>query len=36
VTGTVGLDGVTEAFAALANPEAHAKILIQPWRDGGL
>jgi threonine dehydrogenase-like Zn-dependent dehydrogenase len=36
VTGKVGLDGVTEAFAALADPEAHAKILIEPWRDGGL
>lgn len=36
ITGKVGLDGVTEAFAALADPEAHAKILIEPWRDGGL
>ena len=36
VTGKVGLDGVTEAFAALADPEVHAKILIDPWRDGGL
>ena len=36
VTGKVGLDGVTEAFAALSDPEAHAKILIDPWRDGGL
>jgi threonine dehydrogenase-like Zn-dependent dehydrogenase len=36
VTGKVGLDSVTEAFAALSDPEAHAKILIEPWRDGGL
>jgi threonine dehydrogenase-like Zn-dependent dehydrogenase len=36
VTGKVGLDGVTGAFAALSDPEAHAKILIEPWRDGGL
>jgi threonine dehydrogenase-like Zn-dependent dehydrogenase len=30
VTGTVGLDGVAAAFDALADPEAHAKILIDP------
>jgi threonine dehydrogenase-like Zn-dependent dehydrogenase len=30
VTGVVGLDGVTSAFAALADPETHAKILIDP------
>jgi threonine dehydrogenase-like Zn-dependent dehydrogenase len=30
ITGTVGLDGVDGAFEALANPEAHAKILIDP------
>jgi threonine dehydrogenase-like Zn-dependent dehydrogenase len=30
ITGTVGLDGVEDAFAALASPEAHAKILIDP------
>ncbi len=36
VTGKVGLDGVGGAFAALADPEAHAKILIEPWREGGL
>ena len=30
ITGTVGLDGVEGAFAALADPEAHAKILIDP------
>jgi threonine dehydrogenase-like Zn-dependent dehydrogenase len=36
VTGKVGLDHVTEAFAALSDPELHAKILIEPWRDGAL
>jgi threonine dehydrogenase-like Zn-dependent dehydrogenase len=30
VTGTVGLDGVVNAFEALGDPEAHAKILIDP------
>ena len=30
ITGTVGLDGVEAAFAALANPDTHAKILIDP------
>ncbi len=30
VTGTVGLDGVEAAFAALGDPEVHAKILIDP------
>jgi len=30
LTGTVGLDGVDNAFAALDDPEAHAKILIDP------
>jgi threonine dehydrogenase-like Zn-dependent dehydrogenase len=30
ITGTVGLDGVDSAFAALGDPEAHAKILIDP------
>src|SRR4051794_25279169 len=30
VTGTVGLPGVANAFDALGNPEAHAKILIDP------
>lgn len=31
VTGKVGLDGVTQAFSDLSNPERHAKILIDPW-----
>jgi threonine dehydrogenase-like Zn-dependent dehydrogenase len=30
VTGTVGLDGVADAFTALGDPEAHVKILVQP------
>jgi threonine dehydrogenase-like Zn-dependent dehydrogenase len=30
LTGAVGLDGVEAAFAALGDPEAHAKILIDP------
>lgn len=32
VTGTVGVGGVPQAFEELANPEAHAKIIIEPWR----
>src|SRR5215510_2572946 len=32
VTADVGLDGVAKAFADLANPEAHTKIIVQPWR----
>ena len=32
ITGKVGLDGVAVAFADLANPELHAKILVEPWR----
>jgi threonine dehydrogenase-like Zn-dependent dehydrogenase len=30
LTGTVGLDGVEDAFTALGDPERHAKILIDP------
>ncbi|BFM16735.1 zinc-binding dehydrogenase [Maricurvus nonylphenolicus] len=30
ITGKVGLDGVENAFDALADPEQHAKILIDP------
>ncbi len=30
ITGTVGLEGVAEAFDDLADPERHAKILIDP------
>ena len=32
VTGRVGLDGVAKAFDDLANPEAHTKIIVEPWR----
>ena len=32
VTGKVGLDGVAGAFAELANPETHTKIMVEPWR----
>lgn len=32
ITGTVGLDGVADAFAELASPEKHAKVLVDPWR----
>jgi threonine dehydrogenase-like Zn-dependent dehydrogenase len=31
VTGTVGLGGVRDAFAELANPERHAKVIVDPW-----
>jgi threonine dehydrogenase-like Zn-dependent dehydrogenase len=31
VTGTVGLAGVNGAFAELANPEQHAKVIVDPW-----
>jgi len=30
ITGRVGLDGVADAFAALADPERHAKIIVEP------
>ena len=30
ITGTIGLDGVANAFDALADPEQHAKIIIDP------
>ncbi|CKT56180.1 dehydrogenase [Mycobacterium tuberculosis] len=30
ITGTVGLPGVAAAFDALGDPEAHAKIMIDP------
>ncbi|CQD05518.1 dehydrogenase [Mycobacterium europaeum] len=33
ITGTVGLSGVEAAFDALGDPEAHAKILIDPRSD---
>jgi len=36
VTGCVGVDGVAEAFEALGEPDTHAKILVEPWREGRL
>jgi len=30
ITGTVGLDGVADAFEMLADPEAHAKVMVDP------
>lgn len=36
ITGTVGRDGVAEAFEALRRPENHAKVLVEPWRQGQL
>ncbi len=30
ITGTVGLDGVAQAFTDLGDPETHAKILVTP------
>lgn len=32
ITGKVGIEGVAQAFADLASPERHAKILVEPWR----
>jgi threonine dehydrogenase-like Zn-dependent dehydrogenase len=32
ITGRVGVEGVAQAFADLASPERHAKILVEPWR----
>jgi len=31
ITDTVGVEGVAGAFDALANPDRHAKILVEPW-----
>jgi threonine dehydrogenase-like Zn-dependent dehydrogenase len=30
ITGSVGLDGVADAFEALADPEEHCKIVVEP------
>jgi threonine dehydrogenase-like Zn-dependent dehydrogenase len=32
ITAAVGIDGVSRAFDDLANPEAHTKIIVEPWR----
>lgn len=34
LSGKVGLDGIADAFEILQDPEKHAKIIIEPWRDG--
>lgn len=34
LTGVVGLNGVEDAFKALSDPEKHAKILIDPKKQG--
>lgn len=34
LTGRVGVEGVAGAFRTLADPDAHAKILVEPWRAG--
>jgi threonine dehydrogenase-like Zn-dependent dehydrogenase len=31
ITGKVGVEGVAQAFADLASPEHHAKIIVEPW-----
>ena len=36
ITGEVGLDGVAAAFDALADPETHAKILVDPTSDAAV
>ena len=36
VTGTVGLDGVAEAFEVLGRAETHAKVLVDPGSDAVL
>jgi threonine dehydrogenase-like Zn-dependent dehydrogenase len=36
VTGTVGLEGISDAFVALGDPETHAKIMIDPWSNARL
>jgi threonine dehydrogenase-like Zn-dependent dehydrogenase len=30
ITGSVGIDEVPQAFTDLANPDAHAKIVVEP------
>ncbi len=34
ITGHVGIDGVAAAFETLGQPETHAKVLVEPWREG--
>ncbi|WP_295800001.1 zinc-binding dehydrogenase [uncultured Microbulbifer sp.] len=35
-TGTVGIDGVPAAFETLMQPNSHIKVIVEPWRSGGL
>ena len=34
ITHTVALDGVAAAFDALAEPDAHGKVIVEPWAHG--
>jgi threonine dehydrogenase-like Zn-dependent dehydrogenase len=34
ITGKVGVGGVADAFRDLGHPDAHAKIIVEPWREG--
>ena len=34
ITGKVGVEGVAGAFEELASPDRHAKILVEPGRQG--
>ncbi|MBL4585423.1 MAG: zinc-binding dehydrogenase [Pseudomonadales bacterium] len=36
LSAKVGLNGIADAFELLQNPETHAKIIIEPWRDGAV
>ena len=36
LTGKVGIDGVQQAFETLMQPNSHVKVIIEPWRKGGL
>lgn len=33
VTATIGLSDIADTFAELADPERHAKVMIDPWRE---
>jgi threonine dehydrogenase-like Zn-dependent dehydrogenase len=33
ITGKVGVAGVSDAFRDLGNPDFHAKIIVEPWRE---
>lgn len=35
-TGTVGYDGVAEAFDTLLRPNDHVEIMVEPRRSGAL